>query len=351
MMRATAAVSRVARWAWPLVLLAMAACRTAGTSPGTVEFRGPTMGATWSVKVVERDRVLDVAARRALHGDLRRELERIDALMSTWKRDSELSRFNETTSLAPVPLALETFEVLRWSAEVSALTGGAFDVTLAPLVEAWGFGATEPGGAPTAERIEALREAVGMRWLALDPVARRVSKRRPDVRCDVSAIAPGYAADRLAALLSRHGLEDFLVDVGGELVARGHNDAGRRWQVAVERPQVAGRSIARMVPLSGRAIATSGDYRKYREVNGERVTHLIDPRSGRPLRHRLASVTVVDDLAVRADALATGLLVLGRDDGLALAERLNLAVLFLEKGDGDGFEEHMSTAFRDLTER
>ena len=144
-------------------------------------------------------------------------------------------------------------------------------------------------------------------------------KTRPDVRCDLSAVAPGYAADRLWTELADRGFTDFLVDVGGELRTRGRNEAGEPWQIAIERPQPHGHAIQRLVPISNLAITTSGDYRRYREVDGQRVTHILDPRTGRPLAHRLASVTVIDALAVRADGFATALMVLGADEGMALA--------------------------------
>jgi thiamine biosynthesis lipoprotein len=316
----------------------------------TFEFRGPTMGTTYSVKVVATPAALGREARAEIDGAIRDELHRINALMSTWDPESELSRFNRSSSLDPFPIAPETFDVFRWSIDIADLTGGAFDVTLAPLIEAWGFGpdgraATPPGEATLAR----LREAVGTHHLVLDPAGPSVRKRRPDVRCDFSGLAPGYAADRLAAGLEARGLADFLVDVGGELVARGHNDAGQPWQIAVERPQAEGRAIARRVPLRDAAIATSGDYRNYYEIGGERLTHIIDPRTGHPIRHRLASVTVIDRLGVRADALATALMVLGPDEGMALVARLDLAAFFLLRQDDGSFEARTSPAFDALT--
>jgi thiamine biosynthesis lipoprotein len=142
---------------------------------------------------------------------------------------------------------------------------------------------------------------------------------------------------------------DFLVDVGGEVLARGRNEAGTPWQVGIERPDLHGQAIQRLVPISDLAITTAGDYRKYREVDGQRIAHILDPRTGRPLTHRLASVTVIDPLAVRADAFDTALMVLGPDDGMALATKLNLAALFLERTN-DGFAERVTPRFKEITE-
>lgn len=329
-----------------------AACGGGRPDRRTFDFRGPTMGTTFSVKIVTGPEGLAGATRTVLDRSIRAELERINALMSTWDPESELSRFNRSTSLDPIPVAPETFDVFRWAVELAAATDGALDVTIAPLVDAWGFG---PGGrrdrTPDDDEIARLREAVGTHFLELDGAARTVRKSRPEVRCDFSALAPGYAADRLWTLLSEQGIADFLVDVGGELRARGRNDAGAPWQIAIERPLEVGRVIERLIPISDRAIATSGDYRNYYELKGERVAHILDPRTGRPIRHRLASVTVIDELAVRADALSTALMVLGPDDGFALAERLDLAALFILRNDDGGFTERATPRFDALANR
>lgn len=307
------------------------------------------MGAAWSVKLVPGAQGLSSEESTDLDRRIRDDLARVNLLMSTWDPDSELSRFNRTAGSEPFPVSTETFEVFRWAFELADLTGGALDVTVAPLVEAWGFGRADRAAAPPDEQTLArLHDATGMRHLELDPDRHWVRKRRPDVQVDFSSLAPGYAADRIATLLEGRGFMNFLADVGGELVARGRNDQGKPWQVAVERPDVNGRVVERIVPLTDAAIATSGDYRNYREVNGERFAHIIDPRTARPVRHRLASVTVVDSRGVRADALATALMVLGPDEGRALARRLDLAVLLLLRNPAGGIDDWMSPRFEAL---
>lgn len=309
-----------------------------------VERGGETMGSTWSVKLVDVAAHLTGEDIDEIHQAARDLLQRIDTLMSTWDPGSELSRFNASRSTAPFSVAPETADVFRHALSLSADTGGAFDVTVAPIVEAWGFGAAaaRPPPPPDAARLAALLERTGMKYLRLDRDGRSVQKLRPDVACDFSALAPGYAADRVAALLDARGVGDFLVDVGGEMVARGRNASGRPWQVAIERPDSDGAALSRVVPLTDAAMATSGDYRNYREIDGRRVAHIVDPRSGQPVRHRLASATVVDREAVRADALATALMVLGPEEGMALAERLGVAALLLVRRDDGTFEERRS---------
>lgn len=307
------------------------------------------MGTTWSVKVVPPAGGLSPDDSRAIDRAIRDELARINQLMSTWDRESELSRFNGSASLDPFPVAPETFDVFRWSMDIWAETGTAFDPTLGPLIDAWGFGIDRDVPPPDDETLERLRVlVVGMALVELDPDGRWVRKLAPGVRCDFSAIAPGYAADRLAALLQARGVDRFLVDISGELVGRGMNERDRPWQVGIERPQSATRSPVLVVDLHDMAMATSGDYRNFREVDGERLTHILDPRSGRPVHHALASVTVFDPLAVRADALATALMVMGPDDGPAFAVEHDLPALFLIRRPGGSFEERRSPAFETL---
>jgi thiamine biosynthesis lipoprotein len=347
--RAAVVAPAVRALAMVAAALSFMSCRSDERAGRLVELGGPTMGSTWAVKIVAPPDGVDEATRREIDRAVADELARLDALVSTWNRDSELSRFNRSSTTDPFPVAAETFDLFAQAIALSDETGGALDVTVAPLVDAWGFGPSGDVPPPDESTVARLLEATGSRHLELDPEGRWVRKRRPDVQCDFSAIAPGYAADRVGDLLARQGFADFLVDVGGELLARGRNDAGSPWQVAIERPMTGGRAIARIVPVTNLAVATSGDYRNYHEVNGERVAHIVDPRTGRPIRHRLASATVITGHAGRADGLSTALMVLGTDEGLALAERLGIAALFLVRAPDGTFEERASSQFERLS--
>jgi thiamine biosynthesis lipoprotein len=306
------------------------------------------MGTTYSVKVVTGPEGSPEAS--DLDREIRSDLERINALMSTWDRDSELSRFNRYQKTDAFRLSRETFEVLQWSQKIGNLSGGALDVTVAPLLDAWGFG---PGGrrdhVPHDAEIARLRQAVGLHLFELDATTLSVRKKQPGVRFELSAVAPGYAVDRLSMRLADRNIKDFLIDVGGELRAQGHNERDVPWQVAIERPDAGGAIGQRFVSLLNLSMTTSGDYRNFYEVDGVRFSHILDPRTGRPISSQLASVTVIDELAVRADAFATALMVLGPDAGMALAERLNLAALFLVREAEGGFLERTSSRFDTLT--
>lgn len=232
---------------------------------------------------------------------------------------------------------------------MSALTRGAFDITAGPLVNVWGFG---PEGhaetLPSDAEIARALERSGYDKLEIDEESATVRKTQPDLYCDLSAIAKGYGVDRVAESLERDGLANFMVEVGGEVRTSGTNDSGNAWRIAIEQPVPGRRAIQRIVPLSDLAMATSGGYRNFYDVDGAHFSHMIDPRTGRPISHRLASVSVVDELSVRADALATGLFVLGPEEGYRLAVHRDIAALFLIEEEGGELQELATPAFERL---
>lgn len=327
---------------WPSGQVAYTPAAAPSTGPTHV-LSGPTMGTTWRVTVVHDGR--DPAPIQPM---IEAELAEIDRQMSTWRDDSAISEFNrrEDTDAHPAPAAL--VEVVALAHQVSERTGGAFDVTVAPLVDAWGFGRPGPVAAPTDEQLAALRARVGWSSLHADRAASTLRKDQPGLTITLSAIAPGYAADVLSDRLVELGFPRHLVDVGGEFRARGDGPEGP-WRLGIERPDgsVDDRVVQEVVPLRDAALATSGDYRNYREEHGRRISHTIDPRTGRPIDHKLASVTIIHESAALADAWATALNVLGPEDGFALAEREGLPALFLVR-DGAGFAPRATAAFAAL---
>ena len=300
------------------------------------------MGTSYSVTVPGADGRDEPAIAVAV----RDELERVDALMSTYREDSELSRFNRHESTDPFSLSEETYEVFSVAQAVSESTDGAFDITVGPLVDAWGFGPAGETDPPSDATLDRLRHNTGWRKLALNEQERSASKQIPGLQCDLSAIAKGFAVDRLATALESLGFADYLVEVGGEIRTGGFNSDGEPWRIGVEQPDESGRLVQRILLLSETGVATSGNYRNFRETEGRRFGHVVDPRNGRPAMSQVASATVLDPSAMRADAFATALIVLGEPGGLALAERDDLAVyLIVRDGDG-GFREVSSSRFR-----
>jgi thiamine biosynthesis lipoprotein len=338
----TSADRHTARNSWSTVLAAVLLVFAGGCGHRPADqavLTGETMGTTYTVKVVAP---LDDTALKSIAAAVQSELDAVNDAMSTYRPESELSRLNASEGDAVFPLSERTRDVFRIALDVFEQTGGAFDVTVGPLVNAWGFGPETPAAPPGDDLLDALRMRVGSGLLVLDGAG--VRKLRPDVYCDLSAVAKGYAVDRVAAALDAAGLARYMVEVGGEIRVRGTNAAGTPWRLGVEKPDATGRAVQEVVPLTGLAMATSGDYRNYAELGGRRLSHLIDPRTGRPVEHNLASVTVLHEECAWADAYATALMVLGPEEGMALAERLGLAVYMLVR-DGEDFREIGSTAF------
>jgi FAD:protein FMN transferase len=335
-----AAVTRLAA-VLPIAALALLACAPA---PSPERIAGATMGTTYEVVVTDRPAHV---ARDDLQSAVDAALDEINSHLSGWDPHSELARFNAATATDWIPVSLLLARAVSEAQSVTQASGGAFDVTVSPLVRAWGFGAgaVEDGAAPTPAEIEWLRESVGYRKLQsrLRPPALR--KSVPTLHVDLDGIAPGIAVDRIADRLETHGIRDYLVELGGEVRARGRSPAGRPWRVAVEAPLTGQRQPYAIVELDRMGVSTSGDYRDYRELDGRRLSHTIDPRTAAPVVHGLASVTVLHPSTAAADAWATALMVLGPEEGMALARRLDLAVLFIARAPDGSLVESATPGF------
>ncbi len=255
-------------------------------------------------------------------------LNRVESKMSLFREDSELSRFNSHTSQYPFLVSPETVEVFRISRQVSEESGGAFDITVGTLVNAWGFGPKRVSGVPDETTIAILLDKTGYQWVELRQDNTLV-KERPGVCCDLSAVAKGYGVDKVAEALDRLDMNNYLVEVGGEVRTKGVNSEGQVWRLAIEKPLDKEQSTQLVVGLSGVSLATSGDYRIFRMENGKRISHELDPATGRPVTHTLASASVVHPSCAWADAYATALMVLGPDKGDEFAHEHHLAVCLL----------------------
>jgi thiamine biosynthesis lipoprotein len=326
-----------------VLLVGLASC---AREPPEIVIAGPTMGTTYTVKIAAPRPTLDPHDLRLL---IERSLERIDETMSGYREDSEVSRFNALHSDDWFEISPELAHVVTAALEVSAASGGAFDVTVAPVVKAWGFGASDgpPARLPDAAALAELQRQVGYEKLhaRLSPPALR--KDEPSLSVDLNGIAPGYAVDLIAAQLEARGIANFMIDVGGEIRARGRNGAGEKWRIAVESPKEADSAPVAVIGMDGVALATSGEYRNVYERDGVRYSHTIDPRTAHPIRYSVSSVVVVHPEAMYADAWATALNVLGADSGLRLAEHLQLPVMFIVKR-GDSFTSKISAPMRNF---
>ena len=334
-MREIAAARRV------LVPRQVDAARAGAAGAVLQSLAGRSMGTSWSVKFAA-PRGFDAAPLRTA---IEAVLRDIVMQMSPWENDSEVSRFNRGAPGSWHPLSADFVALLAYALQAAEDSGGACDPTCGALVELWGFGPSRrPADAvalPSTAAIEAARAGCGFDRIVLDVAAWRA--RQPGgMKLDFSAIAKGHAVDRVSRLLALHGLPDHLVEIGGELRGAGMRPDGQPWWVALEAP---GDGVVQtLVALHGLSVATSGDYLRAFEAGGKRYSHTIDPRTGWPIDHGIASVSVLHPDCRVADAQSTALTVLGWDAGFAHAERQGLAARLVRRR-GSGFEERVSTAY------
>ncbi len=334
---------RAAEWLLLLFfLLLMSACSDRNQRQLST-FNGSIMGTVWSVKIVAT--VASQLTESAVNEAISVELQRIDQLLSTYRENSELSKFNRIPSTEWVAVSKDFVQVMAEALRISQLTKGAFDVTVAPVVNLWGFGTDgNINKIPDKDVLKQALERIGYQKIEVDAANQRLRKLIPEISVDLSAIAKGYAVDQVALSLEKLGIKEYLVEVGGELRAKGNNLANVAWKVGIEVPTPQLRQVYQAIQLVDEGIATSGDYRNYFTIAGQRFAHTIDPVTARPVNHSLASVTVIAPNAMQADGWATALMVLGVENGLAVAEQQQLAVLFISR-TADSFNDRATTAF------
>ncbi|KLV11071.1 FAD:protein FMN transferase [Photobacterium ganghwense] len=324
---------------WMLVFVfTLSAC---GDQRELVQFQGSTMGTYYSIKLIKQE---GLPAATDMQAEIDRRLELVNDQMSTYRKHSELSQFNQSRSTEPFTVSADTAKVVKEAIRLSKLTDGALDVTVGPIVNLWSFGPeARPEKTPTADELEVRREIVGIEHLSVEGNALR--KAIPELYVDLSSIAKGFGVDVIADYFDDLNIADYLVEVGGELRLKGKNQEGVAWRIAIEKPTEDGsRAIQEVIEPGDMAVATSGDYRNYFEENGVRYSHLIDPNTGHPIDNHVVSVTVLDESCMTADALATAFSVMGEEKALALANQEGLPVLLIVKTE-QGFTEFASDAF------
>lgn len=307
-----------------LMPLAFAACKP---SQAVFKLSGATMGTTYNVVAVDSSRGV---SEQDLQSAIDTALADVNAGMSNWDANSEISRFNARSSTDQVVVSPQLAEVMQAAELVNKASEGTFDTTMGPLIELWGFGA--PGGRamPNDDQIAAAMSQSG-HHNTLTVGASGIQKKQGDAQVYLAAIGKGFGADRVGRALESAGINDYMVEIGGDLYAAGRNPDGLPWQIGIETPNVRDRAVMDVVGVSNLGLASSGDYRNYFEQDGERYSHVIDPSTGRPITHKTASATVLADNAMLADAWATAMLILGRDRGLEIADAHDIAVMFIER--------------------
>ncbi|QEW24148.1 Thiamine biosynthesis lipoprotein ApbE precursor (plasmid) [Marinibacterium anthonyi] len=326
--------------------LALAACKQGWS---VLELSGLTMGTGYSIAAVDHSNKIDKAD---LQSAIDVALARVNTQMSNWDNSSEISRFNASSSGDSMTVSPQLARVMQAAADVHDASAGAFDVTVGPLIDLWGFGAEGtrndmPADSDIADAMACCGQAqsVALRGNTLH-------KLNGGAEVYLSSIGKGYGIDEVARTLASFGLNDYMVDIGGDLYTAGRNPEGKPWQIGIETPKSFDRGVLKVVGLSDMGMATSGDYRNYFNVDGQRYSHIIDATTGRPVTHDTTSVSVMAENAMMADAWATALLVLGREKGLEIAREHDLAALFIDRDVKDptsGFKTTATERFTALT--
>jgi thiamine biosynthesis lipoprotein len=327
-----------------LAFFLLTACGSEDLLP-TFDLSGNTMGTTFNVTLVAPPADIDLDL---LQTNIHDRLEHVENIASTYRSNSELSRFNADPSTAWIPVTPEFCHMIAAANDISFVTQGAFDITVGPLVNLWGFGPEDQDAElPTDEEISAAQTSVGYEMVETDCDHSAMRKASAAIYVDLSGWAKGYAVDQIAYLLDERQLTNYLVEIGGELRVRGHNAEQKKFSVAIEKPLQNNEMNYTLIRLSNVSVATSGDYRNFFEHDGRRYSHSIDPRTGRPVSDELAGVTVISTSTAYADAVATAFLVLGPEEGHALAEKLRIAAYFLIRTE-NGIKEKSTSHFEKL---
>lgn len=309
-----------------------------------LEAQGRTMGTFYHVKIVGEY----PGGQQALQTQVDALLKHYNDMMSTYDPNSELSKFNQYQQTTAYPISQDMADLLINGLRTGHQTGGLLDMTVGPLVNLWGFGPDKrPIKTPTDAEIEKARERVGIDKVHVDVSSDHalVRKDHPDIYIDLSTFGEGYGVDKVAAMLEGLGVHDYLVEIAGASRSRGLNPKGQPWRLAIQKPDDEIAEVQAIVQPDGRAVSTSGSYRNYYELDGHRYSHVIDPRTGKPITHKLVSATVISATALEADSLDTALMVMGPDDAMKFANEQHLAVYLVVKTAG-GFEARYSDTFK-----
>jgi thiamine biosynthesis lipoprotein len=325
-----------------LVCLLIAISSAPASSEELASFSGATMGTRYRVTVVGK-------VSTDLQAKVDSRLAKINLLMSTYDSESELSRFNQLRSADWFEVSDETAKVVEFALQVSKATHGAFDPTVGPAVNLWGFGPTgRRRKPPTTAEIAVVEELIGYEQLAVRKQPAALKKTNSEVYLDLSAVAKGYAVDEISELLSNEGCNSHLVVLGGEIRAHGSKPDNSPWKIGIEEPDQAGEPVQRSVPLVDMAVSTSGDWRNSFKHDGVRYSHVIDPATAKPVSHRLASVTVFAASSMQADAWSTALMVTGAEKGIQWCDAHDVAALFFIRGGDKTIEIRKSAAAKSL---
>ena len=294
---------------------------------------GETMGTGYSVKVVIPDSLEEMKIKKTVSKGIDSVLQSVDRLMSTYKENSEISRFNNFSDTNWFPISKEFAKVVEAALKIGKETEGALDITVEPLVNLWGFGPKEKRTTiPDSQEVKMLLNITGIDKIKINDNPVAIGKSIPETEIDLSSIAKGYGVDKTSEYLLGNGFDNFMVEVGGEVRTSGKNKLAQDWKIGISDP-IDQTKLAKIIRVSGNALATSGDYYNFFEYNGRIYSHTINPTTGFPVTHSLVSVSVIHNSCMYADGYATAIDVLGPEKGLKFAKKMKLPVYLISKNN------------------
>ena len=302
------------------------------------------MGTYYIIDVVNVPKKLKI---EKIENEVKDTLLKANKILSNWDKNSEISKINKFSKTTPIKISDELNEVFKTANNINFKTNGFFDITLDPVIELWGFGYKNKQiqKVPTELQIKNTLSIVGQRLLLnINYENNEIRKKNKDLKINLSSIGKGFGIDLIGKKLNQLGIKNYLINIGGDILTKGHNKNNKNWIIGIENPNLKEKLIKEIVNLTNKGLATSGDYKNFFTESGKRYSHIINPKTGKPITHKTKSVTVIHDNSMKADGWATALLALGRVDGLKIAEKEKIAVLFIDEID-DKFVKFKSNQF------
>ena len=296
---------------------------------------GKTMGTFYSVEI---NNIPKEYNNEFLKIEIEKTLVKVNKILSNWDENSEISLLNDNKSSLPIKLSKQLFETLEIANYINKKSKGYYDVTIDPIIELWGFGYKNKNEfkIPNNKKIQNVLKFVNQnKFLKLNKKTNEITKLNPNLRINLSSIGKGYGIDMIAKKIESLGISNYLINIGGDIFARGKNRNRKKWKIGIENPDLKDKMIKEVVSITDKGVATSGDYKNYFTKNKVRFSHLLNPKTGKPIKHKTKSVTVITNSATLADGFATAFLVMGRIKGIEISEKLNIPVLFIDEIKGN----------------
>ena len=311
------------------------------------KIKGNTMGTYYFIEVIDVPVELKI---KNIELEIKNTLKKANKILSNWDKDSEISIINKTDKTTAIKISDELNEVFKTAKEINAKSNGFFDLTLDPIIELWGFGykSKQMQIIPKDNQIKNILSLIGQKsFLKMNFDNNELIKKNKDIKINLSSIGKGYGIDLIGKKLDQLGINNYIINIGGDILTKGYNSKKENWVIGIENPNLKEKLIKEIVNLTNKGLATSGDYKNFFTKDGKRYSHIINPKTGKPIKHSTKSVTVIHENSMKADGWATAFLALGSLEGLKIADKEKIAVLFIDEIDNK-LIKFKSSAFKNL---